>query len=566
LLFLSVLTAAFGGGVAGGEAAPDRKKEDRRAFQDQEIITARPFTWVFNPGDPPRLIWRDVDEVRRLGSDGRLRVRWFDNELKETDVPKHAGRWGALVEGVAPNGTLVRRSMTLYCRAPGFFIYFPPELSNRLAYVPGPISADVWREHADEIARVWKDVQLRGINDTEAGAALISALCEAKPLGRAGDPIESAAVSNEEFQLALKLKAQSMQSKVRGLRPPRHREAGAAPVLREGSAGEAGVRADTHDKLDAVCRAWAEDSGERFATLVARHGVIVLHAAYGKDKDGRPIGLDYRCDVASITKNTTALVFAKFLDQGLIGLDDSVATIFPDYPKGDPHVPTFRQCFTHTSGLAGHGDWGGVRNPQLENIILNGIDANEPGKAYNYTGMGFELAAKAMEIVGGESFVRLYHRHLYLPLGMAGVPLANAGAGAQYTARELATLGQLLANRGSYGDLEFFSPATFGKLLPEPLGRRYQGIKEEEGVGMHWMKVLRPGAAGDSNREQDFAFSRRTIGHGSLTSCIFLIDLDRGVVVAQVRQQAGPRFGEWAAKFYEAIADGLTSAKALPAR
>ena len=63
-------------------------------------------------------------------------------------------------------------------------------------------------------------------------------------------------------------------------------------------------------------------------TLVARHGVIVVHEAFG-DKDGRPFGLDYRCDVASITKTVTAIVFSQFLDQGLIGLDDPAATVFP---------------------------------------------------------------------------------------------------------------------------------------------------------------------------------------------------------------------------------------------
>src|SRR5262245_51181154 len=97
--------------VPGSAAhAPDLKrlKDQRRQFQDQELTTARPFGYLFNPGDPPRLIWRDVDEVRRLGSDGRLRVRWFDTDLNEADKPAHPGRWAAYVEGTAPNGTPVR--------------------------------------------------------------------------------------------------------------------------------------------------------------------------------------------------------------------------------------------------------------------------------------------------------------------------------------------------------------------------------------------------------------------------------------------------------------------------
>src|SRR5262249_40194667 len=148
------------------------------------------------------------------------------------------------------------------------------------------------------------------------------------------------------------------------------------------------------------------------------------------------------------------------------------------------HVPTFRQCLTHMSGLSGHGGWGGARNPHFENVVLNGIDANVLDKVYNYSGNGFELVAKAMELVAGRSAAHLYHEHLFGPLGMGDVPVDLAGSGMRFTAHELAALAQLLTNRGSYGDKEFVTPETFEALLPEPLGRHYPGVAEEEGIGM----------------------------------------------------------------------------------
>src|SRR5689334_15498904 len=54
----------------------DSLREERRWFQVQELITATPNTWIFNPGDPPRIVWRDVDKVRHLGVKHPLRVRW----------------------------------------------------------------------------------------------------------------------------------------------------------------------------------------------------------------------------------------------------------------------------------------------------------------------------------------------------------------------------------------------------------------------------------------------------------------------------------------------------------
>jgi CubicO group peptidase (beta-lactamase class C family) len=292
-------------------------------------------------------------------------------------------------------------------------------------------------------------------------------------------------------------------------------------------------------------------------TLVARHGVIVLHEAFGHDPNNRPVGLDYRCDVASITKSVTGILFSQFLDQGLLGLDDSVATVFPDYPRDSVHVPTFRQCLTHMSGLSGHGDWGGVRNPHLENIILNGIDVNEAGKEYIYSGMGYDLTAKAMEIVAGTSALHLYREHLFRPLGMGDVPMGLASSGGRFNALELGTLAQWVVNRGSYGELEFIAPETFETLLPELYALRYPGVPDEGGIGIHWKRIPKPGAPAGSTRSQDLIFSPHMLGHGSLSSCIFLADLDLGLVIAQIRKTAGPRYGEWSLKFFQAIADGM---------
>jgi CubicO group peptidase (beta-lactamase class C family) len=518
--------------AAGAATVP----EQRREFQAQQLITARPFSFIFNAGEPPRVVWRDLAAVQKLGCDGRLRIRWFDSDLREAAVPDRPGRWGAYIEGAAPNGTPVRRAMTFYCRPPGFFLYRAPDLPDRLVFQPGPIPAGVWREHAAEIAATWADGGFQAMNDSEAGAILIAGLCESKPRGRRATPTETAAVLNDDFHLALKLKVQGLATQVRPLQPPRKRAA-PAPTLRDGTPDEAGVRADAKAKLDALCRQWAEESGEPFVTLVARRGVIVTHEPFGRDKAGRPIDRGYDTDVASITKSITAMLFSQFVDQDLIRLDHSVATVFPDYPQTGGKAPTFRQCLTHTSGLSGHGDFGGARNPHLENIILNAIDVNQPGKAYNYSGMGFDLTAKAMEIVSGRSMVRLYHDRLFEPLGIGDVPMSNASSGARFTARQLAVLAQYMANRGSYGELELVSPDTFRRLLPEPLGRRYAGVVEIEGIGMHWMKGLGP----------------RTIGHGSLTSSIFLVDLDRDLVVVQLRRQAGPEFAEWSVKFLHAV-------------
>jgi len=535
------------------EVAAERKRQDRREFQSQELMLAKSGTWIFKPGETPRVLWRDLEAVSRLGCKQPLRVRWFDAKLDESSVPNAPGRWLAWIEGTAPNGTPLRRSLSFYALPKELPTSYAPDLTVALPKFPGPHAPPAVKEHQAEVIRLASDTVARALLDSEKGAILVAGLVEAKPLGRPARCVESTAVMNDDYHLALKLKVQGLRDKVRRLRPPRRRDR-PATVLHQGSPAEAGVSPDAKAQIDAVCRAWADDTGEPFVTLVARRGVIVTHEAFGRDPSGQPIDRDYRCWVASITKTVTGILFSRFLDQGLIDLDDSLATVFPDYPKNDPHVPTFRQCFTHTTGLAGHGELGGMRNPHLENVVLNGIDVNEPGVKYAYGGLGFELAVKAMEIVAGQSAVRLYDEHLFQPLGFGDVPIGSASADGEFTATELGILAQWVANRGSYGPQEFIRPETFERLMPEPLRVADHGYTEDEGIGIHWMRHLKEGAPRGSKRSEDLLFGPRTMGHGSFSGCVFLVDPDAQLVVTQVRKQSGPRSGEWSPRFFQTVA------------
>ena len=73
--------------TATSKQATEVNREERREFQSQELMLAKSGTWIFKPGETPRILWRDVETVRRLGCDEPLRVRWFDAELNESPEP-----------------------------------------------------------------------------------------------------------------------------------------------------------------------------------------------------------------------------------------------------------------------------------------------------------------------------------------------------------------------------------------------------------------------------------------------------------------------------------------------
>jgi hypothetical protein len=51
--------------------------------------------------------------------------------------------------------------------------------------------------------------------------------------------------------------------------------------------------------------------------------------------------------------------------------------------------------------------------------------------------------------------------------------------------------------------------------------------------------------------------SDRTLGHGSLTGCMFLMDLERDLIIVQVRRKQGAGYGDWVAKLLETVVQCL---------
>ena len=139
---------------------------------------------------------------------------------------------------------------------------------------------------------------------------------------------------------------------------------------------------------------------------------------------------------------------------------------------------------------------GGMRNPWLENVIGNGHEYLEPGRRVIYNGMGFDLAGKTMELVADKSIFRLMHENFLDPLGASQVRLSDLGFTAEGSAEDLARIGQLMLNRGSYGDIEFFSSETFEQMLPRKASEVCPELTMtdwEYGWGLSWERDTNQG-------------------------------------------------------------------------
>ncbi|MBL8890239.1 MAG: beta-lactamase family protein [Planctomycetaceae bacterium] len=541
--------------IPNDAAAQELPAARGKNVQTLELIPRRSGSWIFPLEAPPELVWRDAVAAAELGFPNPPAVRWFDHALRETVKPDHAGRWLAFVEGVAPNGFPFRRSFTFFALPKQIDVSSVPDLTIQFPNFPNEATPPLLREFQHEIERSAKDIFSRALMDNERTAILLSGIYESEPLNRPRRFSESSAVLNAKLHLALKRKLLGHPAVSQALEPPFRIEAG---VTNRPPAPETPRRVPeltfAKEQIDKFCRDWAAATKEPFVTIVYFEDQLILHAAFGETNTGIPIDTNYRCWIASLTKTVTGLMFARFLDQGLLGLDDSVASVFSDYPANDPHVPTFRQCLNHTAGFDGVGEFGGINHVHFENVILNAIELNEPGKVHRYTGIGYELTAKAMEIVSGLAAPELYEQQLFQPLGFGDVVLGNASSDAEMTAAELGTLGQLLLGRGRHQGQQFFRPETFAQLLPRPTSAT-NAPPHDHGVGLHWIRHRR--SAPGSPKDGELLFSSNTIGHGSFSGCILVVDLDRKIVIAQARRAFREEDKLWYQQFFEVIADSL---------
>ena len=133
--------------------------------------------------------------------------------------------------------------------------------------------------------------------------------------------------------------------------------------------------------------------------------------------------------------------------------------------------------------------------------------------------------------------------------------MGNASSDGEFTAMDLAVIGQLLANRGSYGQYQFISPETFKEMRPKTTGE--PTVAGEHGLGLHRIRHRRPRASTNLTELSDLLFSENTFGHGSFSGCILVVDPDQQLVIVQARKQFHQLDNEYWSRFFQVVADAI---------
>ena len=144
-------------------------------------------------------------------------------------------------------------------------------------------------------------------------------------------------------------------------------------------------------------------------------------------------------EAGSITKVFTSTVLASLVQEGTIGLNDSINPYYP-FPFKEHRNITFLTLANHTSGLPrlpGNLDLSEASNPyqhytekELEAYLKTIMTfENEPSETYSYSDLGAGLLGYTLGLTEGTSFEELLQKRVFDRYGMTASFTRSADAG-----------------------------------------------------------------------------------------------------------------------------------------
>jgi CubicO group peptidase (beta-lactamase class C family) len=183
-------------------------------------------------------------------------------------------------------------------------------------------------------------------------------------------------------------------------------------------------RSSCQDKqIDSLFSAQKDFSG---VALIAENGKSIYHKAFGYREFANQTTLQKSdiFELASVTKQFTAMIIMMLKEKGKLGYDDLVEKYLDIPYKGI----TIRHLLTHTSGLPDYQDimdnhWDKTKVAGNADCIeyLNKYAPPklfEPGEKYTYSNTGYLLLASIAEKASGKDFIEMNRKRIFRKLKM----------------------------------------------------------------------------------------------------------------------------------------------------
>jgi CubicO group peptidase (beta-lactamase class C family) len=181
-------------------------------------------------------------------------------------------------------------------------------------------------------------------------------------------------------------------------------------------------------QIDSIFTYLHKKKGFNGTVLYTKYDQVIHKGAYGyadfKRKD--TLSTQTAFQLASVSKQFTAMAIMVLKEQGKLGYDDSVQQYIAGFPyKGI----TIRQLLTHRSGLSNYtyfSDklWHDRKIPITNDDVLNLMEVHKPepyhlpNTHFDYSNTGYFLLASVVEKASGMPFATFMQKYIFEPLHM----------------------------------------------------------------------------------------------------------------------------------------------------
>lgn len=188
-------------------------------------------------------------------------------------------------------------------------------------------------------------------------------------------------------------------------------------------------------RLDSLFQSLNQDGELSGAFLVVDSGKVVFEKYMGFEtaEKGKKITNNSRFELASVSKQFTAMAIMQLEEQGKLSYADDITTYFPHIKFKNVRI---KNLLRHTSGipefLAWDPQWIDKKkintNQDFLKIIETKIDSTsfKPGDQYTYSNTNYLLLALIVEKVSGQSFASYMQQHIFKPAGMKNTSVFSA--------------------------------------------------------------------------------------------------------------------------------------------
>lgn len=196
----------------------------------------------------------------------------------------------------------------------------------------------------------------------------------------------------------------------------------------------------------------------------------------GKESNTNDYTATTRQPVASCSKWFSAALVMTFVDEGKLKLTDTVGKFLPVLSQHGKGNITISQCLSHLTAIKApplKESLTEMRSVSSMDEAIEKIAAmpmeGEPGKIFNYSNTGLQIAGAIIEKITGKSFETLFAERIAQPLALKNTDfgkgkVALPAGGAFSTPEEYLNFLSMLLNKGMYNGKRILSESSVAAM------------------------------------------------------------------------------------------------------